>query len=207
MGAFDDSLVGPVTDEDTDNRVLTRAKSNISPDGGGFHYGIQEVVLPSGIIATHVVWGETVKGSARDVLAMVEKTDNAEDGRPQLNTAKTLLHEELKGGARAARELIELAKNQLGISEKTLRRAQHELGIVASKAGFQGTWSWSFPFSLTAPRSCLIYAFAAPNGSVRPASIAGPMGRVVAFRRFMRQLLVHSPSVDHQRRQGKDGQR
>jgi energy-converting hydrogenase Eha subunit E len=38
-------------------------------------------------------------------------------------------------------------------------------------------------------RSCLIYAFAAPNGSVRPASIAGPIGRVVAFRRFMRQLL------------------
>jgi hypothetical protein len=42
-------------------------------------------------------------------------------------------------------------------------------------------------------RSCLIYAFAAPNGSVRPASIAGPIGRVVAFRRFMRQLLVASP--------------
>jgi hypothetical protein len=39
-------------------------------------------------------------------------------------------------------------------------------------------------------RSCLIYAFAAPDGSVRPASIAGPIGRVVAFRRFMRQLLA-----------------
>jgi hypothetical protein len=38
-------------------------------------------------------------------------------------------------------------------------------------------------------RTHLIYAFAAPNGCVRPASIAGPMGRVEAFRRFMRQLL------------------
>lgn len=61
----------------------------------------------------------------------------------------------MKNGPRPARELIELAKNQLGISEKTLRTAQHELGIVASKAGYQGVWNWSFPFVLATPGSAL----------------------------------------------------
>jgi hypothetical protein len=41
--------------------------------------------------------------------------------------------------------LIELAKNQLGISADTLRTAKDELGIVASKAGFNAGWQWAYP--------------------------------------------------------------
>ena len=86
-------------------------------------------------------------------MATVEKSDNPNDSQPQRKEAKAFLHEELKRGPRPARELIELAKNQLGISEKTLRTAQHELGIVASKAGFSAGWLWSFPFTLTPPEN------------------------------------------------------
>lgn len=33
-----------------------------------------------------------------------------------------------------------------GITEKTLRRAQKEMGITATKDGYHGQWIWSFPF-------------------------------------------------------------
>lgn len=153
FAAFARMVLVAAKDEDTDNRVFTRAKSNISLDDGGFNYTIQEVALQSGILATRIVWGAAIQGTSRDILATVEKSDNPDDSRSQLKEAKTFLHEELKSGARPARELIELAKNQLGISEKTLRRAQHELGIVTGKAGFSAGWQWSFPFTLTTPES------------------------------------------------------
>jgi energy-coupling factor transporter ATP-binding protein EcfA2 len=153
FAAFARMVLVAAKDEDTDNRVFTRAKSNISLDDGGFNYTIQEVVLPGGIVTTRIVWGAAIQGTSREILATVEKSDNPSDSQPQRKEAKAFLHEELKAGPRPARELIELAKNQLGISEKTLRTAQHELGIVASKAGYQGLWLWSFPFALSQPVS------------------------------------------------------
>jgi putative DNA primase/helicase len=47
-------------DEETDNRVFTRAKSNISFDDGGFNYTIQEVILPNGNKAMRIVWGDAI---------------------------------------------------------------------------------------------------------------------------------------------------
>lgn len=135
-------------DEDADNRVFTRAKSNISLDDGGFNYTIQEVSLPGGIITTRIVWGAAIQGSSRDILATVEKSDNPDDSRSQLKEAKTFLHGEVKNGARAARELIELAKNQCGISEKTLRRAKEQLHITSQFGAFQEQWMWFSPFGL-----------------------------------------------------------
>lgn len=58
------------------------------------------------------------------------------------------LHSELKNGARPARELIELAKNQCGISEKTLRRAKEQLHVTSELGAYQGQWMWSYPFGL-----------------------------------------------------------
>jgi hypothetical protein len=57
------------------------------------------------------------------------------------------LHEELKNGPRPVRELIELAKNQVNLSERTLQRAKERLGIVATKAGFGDGWVWQYPFT------------------------------------------------------------
>jgi RecA-family ATPase len=153
FAAFARMVLVAAKDEDTDNRVFTRAKSNISLDDGGFNYAIQEFILPGGIVTTRILWGAAIQGSSRDILATVEKSDNPNDSQPQRKEAKAFLHEELKRGPRPARELIELAKNQLGISEKTLRTAQHELGIVASKAGFSAGWLWSFPFTLAQPEN------------------------------------------------------
>jgi hypothetical protein len=60
--------------------------------------------------------------------------------------AETFLHEELKNGPRAEREMIELAR-QLGIHPKTLERAREKRGIVTSKAGKDAGWIWHYPNS------------------------------------------------------------
>jgi RecA-family ATPase len=151
FAAFARMVLVAAKDEDTDNRVFTRAKSNISLDDGGFNYTIQEVVLPGGIVTTRIVWGASIQGSSRDILATVEKSDNPDDSRSQLKEAKTFLHCELKNGERPARELIEQAKNQLGISEKTLRRAKEQLHITSQLGAYQGQWMWAYPFGLPEP--------------------------------------------------------
>jgi putative DNA primase/helicase len=128
-----------------DNRVFTRAQTNVAIDTDGFNYTIEEVHLHRGIVTTRIVWGDVIKGSAREILASVETGDGPKHPQPQRKEARAFLHEELKNGPRPARELIEQAKNQLGISADTLRTAKEELGIVASKAGYQGLWMWSYP--------------------------------------------------------------
>jgi len=70
---------------------------------------------------------------------------------PSLNRvseAEQFLHEELKNSPRNARELIELAKNQLNISERTLQRAKEKMGIQAVKTGMNEGWVWTYPFKL-----------------------------------------------------------
>jgi len=79
FAAFARMVLVAAKDEDTDNRVFTRAKSNISLDDGGFNYTIQEVVLRGGIVTTRIVWGAAIQGSSRDILATVETADNPDN--------------------------------------------------------------------------------------------------------------------------------
>jgi len=132
-------------DEESNNRVFTRAKSNNSADTGGFSYGIEIVALHSGITATRIVWGEPLQGSSRAILAEVEGDSDSEESK--LCIAKKFLLEMLRNGPVASKELFEHAREGYGVSTNTLRRAQKELGIVASKATFAGGWMWALPLS------------------------------------------------------------
>ncbi len=163
FAAFARMVLVAAKDEDTDNRVFTRAKSNISIDDGGFNYTIQEVTLPSGIKTTRILWGVPIDGSARNILATVEKSDSPDDKRPALKEAKQFLHEELKNGARMANELIALAKS-IGISEITLKRAKVQLGIEAKSSGYQGAWMWSYPFKVEDVKPGALFAASPEQG-------------------------------------------
>ena len=132
-------------DEESNNRVFTRAKSNNSADNGGFSYSIEAIALHSGITATRVVWGEPLEGSSRAILAEVEGDADGEESK--LGTAKKFLIESLRNGPVASRELFEHGREGYGLSTNTLRRAQKDLGIVASKAAFAGGWMWSLPLA------------------------------------------------------------
>ena len=132
-------------EEDSDRRVFTRAKSNNSVDTGGFSYTIEAGTLAGGIEATRIAWGEALQGSSRSILSEVEGEANEEAG--QLGAAKQFLITTLRNGPAPSKELLEHAREGYGVSAITLRRAQKELGIVATKSTFAGGWNWSLPLS------------------------------------------------------------
>jgi hypothetical protein len=134
-------------EEESDRRVFTRAKSNNSIDTGGFNYSIEAIELQSGIVATRVIWGESLEGSSRSILAKVEG-DVKEDGE-KLRAAKQFLIEMLTNGSAPAKELLKYAREGYGISEDTLRRAYKEIGTKPARVGFgsNGAWMWALPFA------------------------------------------------------------
>ncbi|AGX88044.1 hypothetical protein [Candidatus Symbiobacter mobilis] len=58
--------------------------------------------------------------------------------------ARRFLREQLAGGARAAREVLEAGK-LAGFKRGALHRACKRLGITPNKAGFLGGWTWVLP--------------------------------------------------------------
>lgn len=134
-------------EEDSDRRVFTRAKSNNSVDTGGFNYSIDAVEMESGIVATHIVWGDALEGSSRSILAKVEG-DSREDGE-KMKAAKEFLIEMLRNGPAPAKELLMYGREGYGISDDTLRRAYKEIGTKPSRVGFgsNGAWMWALPFA------------------------------------------------------------
>lgn len=137
-------VLAAAKEEESDRRVFTRAKSNISLDTGGFSYSIEAGTLNGTIKTTRVVWGEALEGSARAILAEVEG-EAIDEGKSKRGQAKAFLLEMLRNGPVPSRELQEHAREGNGISVDTLRRAQTELGIVARKLAMSGGWVWELP--------------------------------------------------------------
>ena len=134
--------------KESDNRVITISKSNITLDRGGFAYTIEPVQLDNGVSTTAVKWGAAVEGTAQSIIDDAEGIERTSKPMNKVGEAETFLHEELRNGPRAAREMIELAR-QLGIHPKTLERAREKRGIVTSKAGKDAGWMWHYPFALS----------------------------------------------------------
>jgi Mrp family chromosome partitioning ATPase len=132
-------------EEESNRRVFTRAKSNNSIDTGGYSYTIEALILNQCIVTTRVVWGEALEGSSRSILAEIE--GEASDETSQLSIAKQFLVKHLANGPTPSKELMEHAREGIGVSANTLRRAQKDLGVTATKVAFSGGWMWSLPLS------------------------------------------------------------
>lgn len=61
-----------------------------------------------------------------------------------LDQACTLLSDLLKDGPRDAAEILAAAEGA-NISERTMQRAAEQMGVIKSKAGFDGGWNWALP--------------------------------------------------------------
>lgn len=61
-----------------------------------------------------------------------------------LDKASALLADMLKDGSRSTAEIFENAE-AASLSERTMQRAADLLGVVKSKAGFNGGWVWALP--------------------------------------------------------------
>jgi putative DNA primase/helicase len=132
-------------EENSQNRVFTRAKSNNSVDTGGHAYTVSTEIVAGGIETTRIEWGEALEGSSREILSTVEETDVEDTSKRTI--AKRFLLEILANGPVPSKELMEHAREKHGISNDTLRRAQRDLGIEAIKQNFAGGWMWTLPLS------------------------------------------------------------
>jgi hypothetical protein len=144
-------------DEDSGQRVLARAKSNISADTGGFGYSIAPATLSNGIGTTNVQWGELIEGSARTILGEVER--DAEGGGGQSDECAQALALTLRDAAGAPIEMLSKdvrAKLQAeGYSPKMIRTARERLKVEHRREGF-GTESksyWQLPNNPAVPVS------------------------------------------------------
>jgi putative DNA primase/helicase len=136
----------PETEDGTaGRRILARAKSNIGPDEGGFAYFLELVPMPgnANIEASVAVWGERIDGTARDMLAVAESTDE-DGGGTALREAKDFLLDFLMDGPKAAK-VVQAAARDAGHRAATLRRAKDALGIASAKNSGDGSWLWALP--------------------------------------------------------------
>jgi putative DNA primase/helicase len=126
-------------------RVFMRAKSNIGEDHGGFHYDLHQVELEKfpGVSTSQLLWGEAIDGTARELLAETETTDDSEH-KSAMNEAMDFLTDLLKDGPVLSKE-IKRDVEQAGLSWAAVKRAKKSLGIEAHKDGMDGKWSWSLP--------------------------------------------------------------
>jgi len=130
-------------EEGSSRRVITRAKSNIGPDGGGFYYDIASTELPGhpGVTTSKVQWLGVAEGSARDIIGTAEASQD-EDGRSSLDEACEFLLTELHDAPVPAK-VVKRNALDAGITAKILRRAAEKCSVVKTKGGFDQGWTWS----------------------------------------------------------------
>jgi len=123
----------------TGKRRFVRVASNIGPDGGGFEYDLERVLLPDlDFKAQHVVWGKQLDGDARTLLSEVE------DEPAKGDEASAWLLARLANGPVAPVEIEADALSE-GLAWKTVKRAKRTNGIVSEKDGMAGPWRWRLP--------------------------------------------------------------
>lgn len=130
--------------QDSDARVLARAKSNIGTDEGGVSYTIEPCTIDGGIETTHVAWGDLIEGSAREILGDVEGSDD--DSRLDDDDPSEALRRILKDGPMTGKQVKSLMAEN-GYSAKQTRTAREKLSVVTVREGFgkEIKTLWSMP--------------------------------------------------------------
>jgi putative DNA primase/helicase len=126
-------------------RLFCRAKSNIGPDDGGFEYDLRQSELKNhpGIYASHVLWGDAVEGTARELLATAEASDGDDEGG-SLTDAKRFLAGLLEDGP-VSTKTIQAEAKEACFSWRTVERAKSALGVKSGKSDFSKGWRWLLP--------------------------------------------------------------
>jgi hypothetical protein len=134
-------------DDQGGGRMFVRAKSNIGPDGGGFGYDLQQGALPDypEIVASRVLWGDALDGTARQLLAEAEPAQGEDDGNATDHAERFLL-DALRGGRVLARD-VKRQGDLEGITPKALRRARERLRVEVEREGFGSAMAsyWRLP--------------------------------------------------------------
>ena len=147
FGALARTVLVAAKQEDSENRVLARAKSNIAVDQGGCSYTLEPYpvrgVDGEAIDTTRVLWGDTIEGTAREILAEVERQIEGDelDDDPAEALRRILSSGPLSGKA------IKQLMTENGYSQKQTRTAREKLSVVTVREGFGKDIKtfWSLP--------------------------------------------------------------
>jgi putative DNA primase/helicase len=155
--------------EEDGSRVLALAKSNISKDNGGVKYAIEPVVIVGGIETTKIVWGETIEGTAREILESFEpKTESEHEGGKAaecMNAMRALMTGPDMLPKEVASADIEANLSAAGYSERRIRKAREKLGVTYRSEGFPRRTFWKLPDPRTSPSVLAVSSFVTPTPS------------------------------------------
>jgi hypothetical protein len=131
-----------IVDGNMVKHIFCRAKSNIGMDHDGFEYELHQKELEDhkGIFSSYTLWGKTVEGSARELLAEAEYDNNDSE----VAGAEQFLRDLLADGAMPYKE-IEQDYKGAGYSLSTIKRAKKRLGVISKKGSMNEGWFWSLP--------------------------------------------------------------
>jgi len=137
-----------VTDKNKQvKQLFVRAKSNNGPNGGGYHYQIEQVELTNyqGLLSSRVIWGDRVEGSAQELLADINNPGTSDAGSV-LAEAIDFLRVLLANGSVSKKEIDKKAE-EAGFNSITVRKAKAFLGLEAVHEGYgKGSdWKWRLP--------------------------------------------------------------
>ena len=98
----------------------------------------------AGIVASRVMWGAAIEGTARELLAEVEIEPSAAEGRRKYacKDAVNFLIDLLADGPLPAKEVRDAAYAH-GHSWATVKRAKKDAAVKVAKEGMKGPWVWS----------------------------------------------------------------
>lgn len=134
-------IAAKTVEGETQGRLFVRAKSCVGPDDGGFEYDLEQVELAQhrGVIASRILWGDAIEGSARDMLATAEEHGDPGE-RASLDDAISFLRDLLSNGAVPAKK-VQAETRDAGFSWRTMERAKTIVGIDSRREA--GTWKWA----------------------------------------------------------------
>jgi archaellum biogenesis ATPase FlaH len=127
-------------------RALAHVKCNLAALAPTLTWEIESVVLPASASEPAVETSRVVpvgesEHTGRDLLAQQDDTEPS-----AIDEAREFLLSELASGPVAARKMMGDGR-QLGIAERTLRRAAKRLGVETRKSTFAGGWEWVLPLT------------------------------------------------------------
>jgi hypothetical protein len=122
-------LAGQDPDDPT-KRAIVQTKNNLAPHGAAIGYTLE---------GGQFYW----TGASALTVGRILSLPSDEEDRGARCEAEDFLRDFLSDGPRASKE-IKAEARQAGLSEITLRRAKHKLGICAKKEGLE-RWVWSLP--------------------------------------------------------------
>lgn len=139
--------------QETGRTLMLPIKNNLAPRKEGLAFRISARLIGHGeIVAPYVDWDSApITMSADEALAatMEATGGSAAASRDALGEAVFFLREEFSASERVEASIIDKQARKAGISQRTLKRARKELGVVSRREGFGADGK----FFLSLPRS------------------------------------------------------